>query len=161
MLECEHRTADKRLSELVTEIGSTVRCLCQYLLRSLIEPLAHGENLLPLAVGVCTGIRCHVHCSSGNGPRALTATHTVAYFTARTCRSTVERLNSCREIMSLGLERDNCFYVLYYEIIGYRVVGRSELLDNRTLCKCHVVLVCRYYAVAVLVCGAFYHCKER
>ncbi len=52
MLEGEHRTGDKRLSELVAEVGSTIRCLDKNLLRSLIEPFAHGHDVLPVALDV-------------------------------------------------------------------------------------------------------------
>ena len=44
MLESEHRTANQRLTELVTEVGSTVRSLGQNLLRRLIQPLTNGQN---------------------------------------------------------------------------------------------------------------------
>ena len=42
MLEGEHRTADKRLAELVAEVAGSVGSLDKYLLRCLIQPLAHG-----------------------------------------------------------------------------------------------------------------------
>ena len=41
MLEGQHRTADKWLAELVTEIRGTVRSLGQNLLWCLIQPLAY------------------------------------------------------------------------------------------------------------------------
>ena len=49
VLKRKQRTADERLAELVSEVGSTVRRLYKYLLRSLIEPLAHGKNVLPVS----------------------------------------------------------------------------------------------------------------
>ena len=51
MLEGEHRTAYQRLTELVAEVTRTVRSLDENLLRSLVQPLAHGQNLLPGVVG--------------------------------------------------------------------------------------------------------------
>ena len=44
MLESEDRTADKGLSELVSEVRCTIRSLDEDLLRSLVEPLA-GRHL--------------------------------------------------------------------------------------------------------------------
>ncbi len=51
VLEGEHGTADERLAELVAEVGRTVGSLDKYLLRCLVEPLAHGQYLLPSLVG--------------------------------------------------------------------------------------------------------------
>ena len=48
MLEGEYRTADEGLAELVAEVAGTVRCLDKNLLGCLIQPLANGQNLLPL-----------------------------------------------------------------------------------------------------------------
>ena len=41
------------------------------------------------------------------------------------------------------------------------MVGRSKLLDDGPLCKSHIILVGRYYAIGILVCGTLNHCKER
>ena len=41
------------------------------------------------------------------------------------------------------------------------MVGGSELLYNRTLCKGNVVFVCRDYLVGILLCGALNHLEER
>ena len=48
VLEGEYRTADEGLAELVAEVAGTVRCLDKNLLGCLIQPLAHGQYLLPL-----------------------------------------------------------------------------------------------------------------
>ncbi len=56
MLKSKQRTTDKRLSELVTKVRCTVRCLDQYLLRSLIEPLALLHALLPVTFLIVAGI---------------------------------------------------------------------------------------------------------
>ena len=62
--------------------------------------------------------------------------------------------------MSLGLERDNGLDILDYKIVGDRVIGRCELLYNGTLSECHIILVCRNDAVAVLVGRTFDHSKQ-
>ena len=65
MLEGEQRTGDKRLTELVTEVTCTVRCLDENLLRSLIQPFANRQNVLPWTTAVKTWISSHVDsCSS-------------------------------------------------------------------------------------------------
>ena len=56
VLEGEHRTGDKRLTELVTEVGSTVRCLDKNLLWSLIEPFAHWHDVFPVALDVALAV---------------------------------------------------------------------------------------------------------
>ena len=72
MLEGEHRTGDKRLSELVAEVACSVRSLDKNLLRSLIKPLADGHDVLPVAclvvVVMKTRIGCHVHSCTGDRP---------------------------------------------------------------------------------------------
>ncbi len=50
VLERQQRTADQRLSELVAEVARTVRCLDENLFGCLVQPLAHGQYLLPYAV---------------------------------------------------------------------------------------------------------------
>ena len=72
VLECEQRTGDERLSELVAEVRGTVRSLDKNLLRSLIQPLAYGHDVLPVACQVVvvleSRIRCHVHSCTGDRP---------------------------------------------------------------------------------------------
>ena len=48
MLEGEYRSADQRLTELVTEVGGTVRSLDKDLLGSLIQPFAYRQDVLPI-----------------------------------------------------------------------------------------------------------------
>ena len=68
MLESEHRSADKWLPELVSEVGSTIRSLDEDLLRSLVEPLPDGQDLLPYALFLRSGIARHIHRSTCDGP---------------------------------------------------------------------------------------------
>ena len=49
MFERQHRTADERLAELVSEVAGTVRGLDEYLFGCLIQPLPHGQDILPRA----------------------------------------------------------------------------------------------------------------
>ena len=68
MLESEDRSADKGLSELVSEVGSTIRSLDENLLRSLVEPLPDRQDLLPFALFLRSGIARHIHRSTCDGP---------------------------------------------------------------------------------------------
>ena len=75
VLECKHRTRDQWLTELVTEVRSTIRCFDQDLLRSLIEPLTYWHQVFPVALHVAlaivifqTRISSHVAGSSGDRP---------------------------------------------------------------------------------------------
>ncbi len=75
VLEGKHRTSDKRLTEFVTEVGSTVGSLDQDLLRSLVEPLAHWHDVLPVTLHVAlavvilqTRISRHVAGSTSDRP---------------------------------------------------------------------------------------------
>ena len=68
MLESEDRSADKGLSELVSEVGSTIRSLDENLLRRLVEPLPDGQDLLPFALFLRSGIARHIHRSTCDGP---------------------------------------------------------------------------------------------
>ena len=122
MLESEYGTADERLTELVSEIRGTVRSLDQYLLRRLIEPLANGQDVFPVACGVViigkARIGRHVDRRTGNRPRACSATHTVANLSTRTCGSTVEGLHCGGEVVGLGLQRDDTLDVLHAEVVA-------------------------------------------
>ncbi len=106
VLEGQHRTRDERLTELITEVAGTVRCLNQYLFWSLIEPFAHRHQVFPrtsalLAIAWITG---HIHSRSGDRPRTCTTTHTVADFATRTCSSTIEWLHGGWEVMCFCLQ---------------------------------------------------------
>ena len=69
MLEGQYRTANQGLAKLVTEVGSTIRSLDQNLLRCLIEPLANGQNVLPVAILVLnTRIGSHIDGSTCDRP---------------------------------------------------------------------------------------------
>ena len=75
MFECEERTCDKRLTKLVTEVAGTIRSLYQYLLRTLIEPLAYWQYIFPIALWVCiaiivfqTWVCCHINSCTSNRP---------------------------------------------------------------------------------------------
>ena len=56
VLESKHRTGDERLTELVTEVRSTVRCFDEDLLRSLIEPFAHRQDVFPVALRIALAV---------------------------------------------------------------------------------------------------------
>ena len=107
MLECQHRTTDQWLAELISEVGCTVRSFCQDLLWRLIQPLAYGQNVLPITcsslVVVQTGIGRHINSRSCDWPASYTTTHTVADFTARTSSSTIEGFYRGGEVVCLGL----------------------------------------------------------
>ena len=77
MLEGQHRTADQRLAELVAEVGSTIRGFDQYLLGRLVEPLANGQDVFPVAgddrllgsgILLQPRIGSHIDGCAGNGP---------------------------------------------------------------------------------------------
>ena len=108
MLESEDGAADEGLTELVTEIRGTIRGLGQNLLWCLVQPLAHGKDVLPIAgstiIVMEARIGCHINCCTRNRPRADAPTHTVADFTACACCGTIKRLNRCGEVMRLSLQ---------------------------------------------------------
>ena len=149
MLEGEQRTADQRLTELITEVACAIRGLDQDVGRSLIEPLARGHLCLPRVRVVQTRISGHIHRRTCNGERSLATCDTVADLTTSTSRCTVERLNGSGEVMGLGLDRDNALEILNRKVIRYIVTLGSKLLNNGTLQECAVVLVCRGYAIGV------------
>ena len=161
VLEGEQRTADQRLTELVTEVACTIRCLDQNVGRSLIEPLTRGHLRLPRVRVVQTRISGHIHRSTCNGERALTTSDTVADLTARTRRCTVERLYGCGEVMGLGLDRDNALEILNRKVIRHIVTLGCELLNNRTLQECAVVLVSRRNAIGVSLCCMLDQVEQR
>ena len=63
--------------------------------------------------------------------------------------------------MSLGLQRNHALDILHLEEIACSLVGRSKLLDDRTLREGHVVLVGRENLVGVLVGGLLDHIEKR
>ncbi len=72
MLEGQYRTADQRLTELVTEVRSAVRGLGQDLLRGLIQPLTNGHDILPVTgcifIVVQTRIGGHINSCTSDRP---------------------------------------------------------------------------------------------
>ena len=74
MLEGEYRSADQRLTELVTEVGGAVRSLDKDLLGSLIQPFAYRQDVLPIPFiifnlrVVKTRIGCHINSCTSNRP---------------------------------------------------------------------------------------------
>ena len=75
MLEGEHRAADEGLAKLIAEVGGTIGGLDEDVFGRLVEPLAHRENVFPVAFAVTlavvveqTGIGGHVDGSAGDGP---------------------------------------------------------------------------------------------
>src|SRR5574344_766646 len=141
VFESENRTCNQRLTELVTEIGSTIRCLDQYLFRSLVQPFAYRKNIFPVASTFQSRIRCHVYSCSGYWPRPYTTTHTVASFSTSTCSSAVERFDSRREVVRLSFQGDDTLHILDAEIIRSRLVCWSKLLDYRTLGESYIIFV--------------------
>ena len=133
MLECEQRTADQWLTELVTEIARTVRCLDQNIGGSLIEPLTRGHLCLPRVRIVQTRICGHIYRRTRNGECALAACDTVADFTACTRCGTIEGLDGRGEVMGLGFDRNNALEILNRKVIRYIVAFGRELLNNRSL----------------------------
>ncbi len=63
--------------------------------------------------------------------------------------------------MGLGLERDYSLEVLDREIVGAIGVHGIELVDNRPLHKCHIILVGRHQSIGVLLRGLLDELKER
>ena len=105
VLKSEERTADERLTELVSEIGGTIRSLDENLLGSLVKPWARWHSAkLPLALGSSARIRRHIDGSTGKRKTCTATAQTVADFTTRTCGSTVERLHGGGEVVCLSLE---------------------------------------------------------
>ena len=125
VLEGQYGAADEGLSELVSEVGSSVRGLDENLFRSLVEPGSFRQIVFPLLhASFLTGIGGHIYCRSGNGPAADAATHTVADFAAGTRGGTVEGLHGGGEVMGFSLQRDDAFHLLRAEEVGLRMVGR-------------------------------------
>ena len=163
MLKREHRTSDERLAEFVAEVARTIGGLDQNLLRGLIQPLAHWQQFFPATQTalMVAGIAGHIHCGSGDRPGTYTTTHSVADLTTRTGGSAVERLNCGWEVMGLGLQGDDRFYIFHLEIVARGMVLRSKLLHHRALRERHIVLISRQNLVWILLSGLLNHLEER
>ena len=94
------------------------------------------------------------------GQEPLPPPHTVADFSARAGRGTVERFYGGGEVVRLSLQRDDTLDVLHLEIVRLRVVCRSELLDDGSFGKGHIVLVGRYDFIGILLGGLLNHLEE-
>ena len=160
MLKRQHGAADERLSELVAEVAGAVGSLDEDLFGRLVEPFAHGQNVLPVATAVDARIGGHVDCRTCDGPRACATAHTVANFTAGACSSTVEGLYGGGEVVGLGLQGNHTLDVFHLEVVAGRLVFRGKLLDGGALSEGHVVLVGRKYLVGVLLRRLLNHGKE-
>ena len=62
--------------------------------------------------------------------------------------------------MCLGLQRDDTLDIFYYKIVAGALVLRRKLFYNRTLCKCHIILIGRKNLVGVLLRGFLDHGEE-
>ena len=132
MFEGEHGACDEGLTELVAEVGSTVGGFGEDLSRCLVEPFTCRHLVFPRTASFKAGIGRHVHCRSGDGPTSDTAPHTVADFTSRTGRCSIERLDGGREIVGFGFEGNDAFDVANHEVIAGGVFFRSKLFYHRT-----------------------------
>ena len=153
MLECEDGPCDEWLTELVSEVRSAVGCLDENLFGSLVEPLPDGQNLLPFVFFRCSWIARHVDGCACNGPRSCASTHAVAYLAACACAGSVEGFHRGREVVCLGFEADDALNVAHLEPVGRAVVCRSELLYDRTLTECHIILIGGDDVMGVLLGG--------
>ena len=150
MLKRQHRPANQRLTELVSEVRCAIRRFDENLFGRLIEPFA-------LCVAGCR----HINGCSCNRPRACATAHSVADFAARACRRPVERLDCCREIMRLGFQRNHALDVLHLKPVGGRLIRRCKLLDHRPLRERHIIFIGREYLVRMLCRCLFNHLEER
>ena len=161
MLKSKHRTRNQRLAEFVSKVGSTIRSLDENLFGRLIEPLAHGEHILPGATAIQARVGRHINSRTSYRPRANATAHTVADFSTRSCGSTIEGFHGCGEVVRFGLERDDTLNVANDEIIARRMVCWCKLFHNRTLGKRHVVLVGRNNLMRIFLCCLFDEIEER
>ena len=143
MFESEERTTNQWLAKLVAEIAGAIGCLDQDLLWGLVEPLAYRQHLLPSTVFIGARVRGDINSCTCDRPRALATTHTVANLTTSTCRSTIEWLDCSWEVVGFCLERDHTLNIFYLEIVGFRMVSWSELLNHWSFSKGHIVFVSR------------------
>ena len=63
--------------------------------------------------------------------------------------------------MRLGFEADNALYVTHFEVIARAVVLRSELLDDWSLSKRHIIFIGRNDVMGILLSRFLYHLEER
>ena len=63
--------------------------------------------------------------------------------------------------MGLCLQRDHTLDILDAEPVAGALIGRSELLNNRTLCEGYIILIGRENLVGVLLSGLLNHGEER
>ena len=148
MFKGEERTRNQWLTELVTEVASTIWCLDKDLFWCLIEPLANGQYVFPISksrrwiiVIFKSWVGSHIYCSTCDRPWTNTATHTVAYLTTCSCCGTIEWLNGSWEVVGFGFQRDNTLDRLYSEVIRYTLIGWSKLFYLWSLCKGDIVLI--------------------
>ena len=151
MLKRQHRTADEGLAKLISKIACTIRSLNQYLLRCLIKPMTRMLSMT---------IAGHVDSSSCDWPRTRSTTHTVANLTSRTCCSTIEWLHCGWEVMSFSLQRDDRLDVFRLEIVAGAMVLWCKLLYNRTLSKCHIILISRDNLIRILLRCLLNHLEQ-
>ena len=161
MLECQERTADKRLSEFVAEVAGTVRSLDENVGRGLIEPYSRIHHQLPATARVETRIRGHIDSRARKRQRCLSAAETVADLASAAGSGTVERFDSGREVVSLCLEREDGLDRAAGEIISLVGIFGIELVYYRAFHESHIILIGRYEAAGILFRGLFYHSEER
>lgn len=143
MLVGEERAANHRLSELITEIAGAVGSLDKNLRGGLIEPLADTDTILPRAIIGETGVGSHIDSSTRHWQRACATAHTVADLAAAARSRTVERLDSCREIVGLSLKGENRVDIFSLELGGNVGALGSELHGDGALYECYIILVGR------------------
>ena len=160
MLEGEHRSCDEGLSEFITEVGSTVGGFGEDLLRSLVEPGTFCHVALPRTTTIKTRIGSHIDSCTCDRERTYATSHTVANFTTRTCRSSVERLYSGGEVVRFCLDRDYTLDVANDKVVGSVVTCRRKLFHHRTFCESDIVFISREDAMGILLCSAFDHGEE-
>ena len=161
MLEGKHRTADKRLAELVAEIRSAVGGFDENIERGLVQPGTFLDRFLPGTTGFAAGVGSHVHRRSSQRQRALSTGQTVADLAAATGSCPVERLDGGGKVVRFGLDRDDGFDVRNGILRGLVPALGGELFDGGPGEESDVVLVGRDDIVVLLLGGAFDQFEER
>ncbi len=157
----QERAAYHGLPELVAEVAGAVRGLDEDLGGGLVEPLAGADATLPGAVVGKAGVGGHVDRRPGHGQRARAAAHAVANLAAAARGGAVERLDGRREVVGLGLEREDGLYLLCLELRrGVAALG-GELRRHGALDERHVVLVGRDQVAGVRLGGLADELEER
>ena len=141
MLKGEERAGDEGLSELVAEVGSTVGGFDENLLGRLIEPLSHGQDVLPATSFFKARIGSHIDCRSRDGEASRSTTHAVTDFAAGAGAGAVEGFDGGGEVVGFGFERNHALHVFHSEPVGHAVLGRGEHLDGGTLGEGYVVFI--------------------